>query len=143
LGADDHALAQSGDVLEPAHFDAKQHLEEEAAEIAQPFTAHVRSTSTVATRLATPSSVNSKELLTPTDCNRATIALEPTMKAAEITLTTAMTRARFSGAAQLCTAANDGTDEQSAADRDAGEFEQDEEPFRGRREGEPFDVPGP
>ena len=44
------------------------------------------------------------------------------MKAAEMTLLTAMTRARLSGAAQPCTAAKDGHDEEAAADGDDEEW---------------------
>src|ERR1700731_3678039 len=60
-------------------------------------------------KLPTPSIANSQELLTPTYCSAATPRLEPTMKTADITLLTAMTRALLSAAAQLCTAANEGT----------------------------------
>ena len=62
------------------------------------------------------------------------------MNAAEITLLTAMTRARLSAARPALHRGERRHDEEAAADRDADEFQQDDEALGGRREGEPVDV---
>ena len=69
----------------------------------------VRAIAIATPSVASPMMMNSIGVVTPNACSTATITVPPTMKAALVTLTAAMTRARLSAPAQACTAAKVGT----------------------------------
>src|SRR6516225_7708253 len=69
----------------------------------------VRPIAYATTRLASPSTRNSCDVVMPASCRPNTMRLLTAMKAALSTLTAAMTRARRSAPAQACTAAKVGT----------------------------------
>ena len=76
---------------------------------ASAFAGMVRAMTIATPSVASPMMTNSIGVATPSACNTATTTVPPTMKAALLTLTAAMTRARRSAPAQACTAAKVGT----------------------------------
>ena len=73
------------------------------------FAGMVRAITIATASVASPTMTNSIGVVTPNACSAATTTVPPTMKAALVTLTAAMTRARLSAPAHACTAEKVGT----------------------------------